>query len=216
MLTTLSVRLEWIRAKLDALKAADQRCRIFGAQDHRYVLGDPLSDEEMGGICAANGLKLPEDYAAFLRCIGNGGAGPDYGVHSLQQSLSLRGRAAGDVEFPHREAWQPLFGGHTWESLSRSGQLDDYMNRPVAEAEQEQYRQWEDDYFSDRHTQGTLQVSHVGCGHETLLVLNGWAAGQIWTDSRCASAGIVPTALSFLDWYEGWLDDSLTKARELK
>jgi hypothetical protein len=52
------------------------------------------------------------------------------------------------------------------------------------------------------------------------LVVNGEEYGNIWTDDRASDAGIRPSyelsnkeKITFLNWYELWLDNSL---KELK
>ena len=65
------------------LRAADSRRRVFGSQNHRYRLGRKLSEEELAKFEAIHGIQLPEDYRCFLALVGNGGAGPYYGLEPL-------------------------------------------------------------------------------------------------------------------------------------
>lgn len=65
------------------LRAADRGFRVFGSTQHRYRLGPVLSTESLDEFETANHLKLPEDYRDFLATIGNGGAGPFYGLEPL-------------------------------------------------------------------------------------------------------------------------------------
>jgi hypothetical protein len=60
-----------------------------------------------------------------------------------------------------------------------------------------------------REVAGTVVLCHEGCGHLHLLVVNGPAYGQVWLDSTVSDAGYAPLGVSFLDWYERWLDDVL-------
>ncbi len=69
---------------LDRLRRADRDFRVFGSTHHRYKVGARLSDAELDGFEAAHGLKLPGDYRSFLSTVGNGGAGPCYGLEPLQ------------------------------------------------------------------------------------------------------------------------------------
>jgi hypothetical protein len=65
------------------LRAADSSFRVFGSEEHRYRLGPPLSETELAAFESANGIRLPEDYRLFLAVVGNGGAGPFYGLEPL-------------------------------------------------------------------------------------------------------------------------------------
>jgi hypothetical protein len=51
--------------------------------NHRYRLGAVLSEATLAAFESANGVGLPQDYRRFLSEIGNGGAGPYYGLEPL-------------------------------------------------------------------------------------------------------------------------------------
>lgn len=58
----------------------------FGADCHKYHLAPPASEETVAAFEARFGISLPEGYRNFLLWIGNGGAGPFYGLYSLGAS----------------------------------------------------------------------------------------------------------------------------------
>jgi len=68
---------------LHRLRAADTGFRVFGSQQHLYRFGNTLPEEELAAFESANGVRLPQDYRRFLAEIGNGGAGPFYGLEPL-------------------------------------------------------------------------------------------------------------------------------------
>ena len=65
------------------LRTADERLRVFGSKQHKYRLGPVLSEAELTAFEAAHGIRLPGDYRRFLATVGNGGAGPFYGMEPL-------------------------------------------------------------------------------------------------------------------------------------
>jgi hypothetical protein len=53
---------------------------VFGVIGHHFVLNPPLTEAEVVAFEQGHQVRLPPDYRHFLTSIGNGGAGPYYGV----------------------------------------------------------------------------------------------------------------------------------------
>ncbi|MCL2714882.1 MAG: hypothetical protein FWD68_09945 [Alphaproteobacteria bacterium] len=68
---------------LRRLRARDQDFRVFGSEEQGYRLGPPLSEVELTAFEAVNGVRLPDAYRYFLATVGDGGAGPFYGLEPL-------------------------------------------------------------------------------------------------------------------------------------
>ncbi len=68
---------------LRLLRQSDSQFRVFGSKQHRYRTGAVLSEQQLLAFESANQVVLPEDYRLFLRTVGNGGAGPYYGLQRL-------------------------------------------------------------------------------------------------------------------------------------
>lgn len=99
------------------LRAADVRRRVFGSDQHGYRLGPALSEAELVSFESSQRVTLPEDYRCFLGTVGNGGAGPFYGLAPL-------GSFGRDLSkpFPLTQATDQL----TEEERERLGDRDDY------------------------------------------------------------------------------------------
>lgn len=80
-------QLKRIKHKLKQLKTLDADCNLFGAFKHRYNLNPVLSKQEIQLFENAHKVRLPEEYVAFLTEIGNGGAGPFYGLEPFEKAL---------------------------------------------------------------------------------------------------------------------------------
>lgn len=72
-----------LAALLERLRVADPKLRVFGSDNHKYRVGPVLSEADLSAFEAAHGIVLPDDYRCFLKMVGNGGAGPYYGMFPL-------------------------------------------------------------------------------------------------------------------------------------
>jgi hypothetical protein len=84
--------------------------------------------------------------------------------------------------------------------------------------ETEEFQKWEEEYFSNRHNSGSMRICHYACAIYYLLVATGKNTGQIWVDDRANGNGIYPAIskstgrrLTFLEWYDEWLTESLNQ-----
>jgi hypothetical protein len=65
---------------------------------------------------------------------------------------------------------------------------------------------------------GAIRICNYGCAIRLNLIVNGKEYNNVWTDDRANHEGIHPSyelgnteKITFLDWYELWLDNSLKK-----
>jgi len=200
-------RIKLLKDKLKELARKDGGYLIFGASKHRYHQNGRLYEPEVKSFEKRFNIVLPADYREFVLQVTNGGPGPYYGLESLEDSLyqDLDYRRKADLinpglEFPLTEAW----------------------NLKFEDMEEEQYHRMKDEqYFDNKWTNGLLRISNFGCGVSMNLVVNGSEYGNIWVDDRCNDGGIFPDRyfgnegrITFLIWYELWLDKSLKEVME--
>ena len=79
-------RPAWVSKLRGQLKRAgekDPERTRFGAGSHQYQLNSPASEEKIAGFEVRFGISLPEEFREFLRWMGDGGAGPVYGLYRL-------------------------------------------------------------------------------------------------------------------------------------
>ena len=89
---------------------------IFGADIHEFQIEPPLSETSIDSFERQYGIVLPGEYRRFLASIGNGGAGPFYGVFPLgkvDNGFNLRAWTTADIgvlskPFLFEEAWNDL------------------------------------------------------------------------------------------------------------
>jgi SMI1 / KNR4 family (SUKH-1) len=200
-----------IREMLRKLRASSDKARVFGANGHGFEVNEPLTETEVEMFERKYRITLPEDYRGFLIHVGNGGAGPAYGIFRLGEMDDIRDFARWEENdgfvgvlsepFPHTEAWNDLTDAPNYD-------FEDY-----AEIDR-QVEAFEKNYFDVKYVNGAIPICHIGCALRRWLVVTGPERGHIWCDDRADQTGLYPLQLpnadrvTFIDWYLDWLRDA--------
>lgn len=72
-----------IFAALNRLAHRDSKFAVFGAGSHPYRLNPAMPVDDVESLERHFEMSLPDDYRQFITSIGNGGAGPYYGLFRL-------------------------------------------------------------------------------------------------------------------------------------
>lgn len=75
------------------------RPAVFGSDQHQWALNEPLSEKAIADFERGLSIRLPNEYRSFITGVGNGGAGPFYGVFPLgmvDDEWSMTISASGD------------------------------------------------------------------------------------------------------------------------
>lgn len=83
--------LNEIRTKLQLLKKYDTSFAAFGSKEHQYTSHPVLSESDLADFEQRERVTLPKSYRAYLKHVGNGGAGPAYGIYSLDDARNGAG-----------------------------------------------------------------------------------------------------------------------------
>ncbi|MGJ5816343.1 SMI1/KNR4 family protein [Paludibaculum fermentans] len=217
----LAARLARIQSKLDQLRAADPALTLFGSDTHEYHLQPALPPEAVSEWEKHLGVQLPDEYRLFVTLIGDGGAGPYYGL------ISLDGPDPEDLTQPELTRkpfrWTEAFNPYDWEDPCSQEDVwcDDEEDWPDEMLEADPDGRGEEAAQPPRQiilgVPGALYICHCGCGIRFILVVNGQCRGEVWRDAQNDDAGLRPECddrgrhLGFLDWYEQWLDGDLAK-----
>lgn len=204
---------ERLLAKLRQLRAADEKLHLFGASAHKYELNGCLSKRALVRFETKYNVTLPDEYRDFLLHMGNGGAGPGYGVFPLgkhdgsgSKLVRWKERVEGQLatEFPLTAPWQPDLDAYP--DSFESDEAED------AGHERQEARQYPPEYEA-----GLLPICHHGCALRSYLVVTGQQRGQVWFDGRPDDEALRPhlvkgEGVTFMQWYEDWLDRYLREA----
>ncbi len=194
------------------LALLDPDLTVFGASGHHYQLAAPLPDDQLQIIEHRYGFTVPDDYRTFITTIGNGGAGPGYGLWPLgywsptgQHLETWEDRGWTDLPshpFQHTTPWNLAdellasapAAGAAWEALDAYAEKIDAAN-------------WQPGL-----TNGAIPIADLGCAICVLLIVTGTEHGHIWIDDRANDGGIYPAAtedhqnrMTFTDLYEDWI-----------
>ena len=203
--------------RISLKRLSDSGKHLFGADRHQFATNPTLSSGEVSAFEQRHKVALPAEYRHFISHIGNGGAGPYYGVFPLGQmdyNFEMKPWHEGDDFVGVLSAPFPLRGD--WNDLSRkpSEKLND------ANFEEEYYRQLDEfQRFYWGSLNGAFPICHMGCALRIWLVVSDEEAGQLWLDRRADYKGLSPLTLknnsraTFSSWYQEWLDDALEALR---
>ena len=161
-------QIEGIQTKLDQLRRLDpQGSILFGAAGNQYKLKHLAREELLQQFEEKFQLTLPKGYREFLLHVGNGGAGPYYGLYQLEVT---------------RFKWQKPQPGKV--SVARFSSASEYSARrwgKTAEGAEIEEVSAADAAFYAGLQQKALKICTPGCQMETLLVVEGPKRGQMWT-----------------------------------
>jgi hypothetical protein len=162
----MNTQIQRIKDKLIKAKYTDVKLKVFGAESHKYILGEPLFDEDILKFEKEYDLELPECYKTFLNNIGNGGvgfnssgAGPFYGIYPLGKNIGEL--IENTKEYLKRDCvLYPKITDEYWKGLTKKVNENDISDK---------------DYENElgKIYSGVLPLGSQGCTYIHALVLNG-------------------------------------------
>jgi SMI1 / KNR4 family (SUKH-1) len=191
--------IDEINQKLQRLREA-AFYRPIGPDYNKFELNPCLSPDEVQDFEIQHKVSLPDDYKQFLLELGNGGAGPYYGLAKLQNSHPKH-----MIALP----WtQEYWDNQPFDSLSKDFPYTGNREQDVIIADSFYDDNGDDKGSSDDNYSGMLVISHQGCTCWNLLVINGQFKGAIWEYEGSGGDldGFTNTNKDFKTWYMEWLN----------
>ncbi len=195
-----------IKSKIENLIKLDTD---FSVLDN-YDMDKALSEKEISDFEEKYNLELPIEYRKFIQHISAGKFGPFYGLLSLYDNDEHTPNLS--LDFPYTE--------DKVLNLYKELEILGYFEEKDMTEEEVLYSDKIDSTIDDLYTsalQGVKFICDEGCGMYSILILRGEAKGQVWFFDFANDVGCFPLknptskkVLNFLEWYEIWLDRSLS------
>ena len=189
-----------VRSGIAELAALDPSRTLFGAGSHDYRFAPVIDEATLASFEEKASVRLTDDYRDFITQIGNGGAGPSYGVMGFRAKDPEDYTAYERLGTPwaYTEAYNPV------EILDGDGDESEYGQEA---------------YWKAFNSDGALYLCHHGCASRSLLVVSGPCRGEVWSDEVANDAGYAPESnlagarATFRTWYVEWLEKAIAQMK---
>lgn len=195
----MNSRIHEIKEKLVLLQKVDKKFswQIFGVSRHHFK-NEKVSTIDINRFENDHRIMLPEDFKDFLLEIGHG-AGPDMGIFTLKYMHETYSEIA-----------------HALNTNSFMSHEFDFNSADAYEII-ENWKLKHGFYKRLKTANGILPIQTEGCSYYQYIVISGEQKGKIWSlnsnEFDTMPSGLTKE-LSFLDWYEDWLNSCLDKLSE--
>jgi hypothetical protein len=127
-----------IRDGLRRLRETTAPLKVFGLESHGFCTHPPLVEQTVRDFEAQHRVTLPPEYRGFLIHVGNGGAGPAYGLFKLGEMDNGSGH----------KVWTEVvdFVGVLARPFPHTGSWNDLTEEPVYDQARDNDAEWEEEY----------------------------------------------------------------------
>lgn len=196
---------------LEQARRMDPKLEMFGASAHQYRLGSPVDLAFVLSTEEAYHFRFPKDYVQFITEVGDGGAGPGYGLYPFGY---YRTEAKSAKEAKAREMYLRGLGKKLHLLPIKPEWLDDFcVPKEKYEKNPEKYLRGGRGSFNwDNGTPyGFFHLGTYGCWRNFGLITAGKRYGQVFIHDT--EGAFEPEADSFQIFYQNWLDFILDTER---
>ena len=188
---------------LKQARSIDSKCGLFGSAKHKYQLNPPIRASFVRTLEEKYGFTLPDDYFRFITEIGDGGAGPDYGIEPFADLVKKS-------QDQYAEKYQEDYRNSLKNAFAPRPMSADEIN-DFAIATQATYKKNPDKYFiyekpNDMlcNLDGFYVLGTQGCQWDFGLITAGEMRGKVFVTDNEGAYCLV--ANSFEEFYQNWLD----------
>lgn len=178
----------YIRHVISKASYEDMELKVFGWKSHAHTLQPKLSESELEVWQELLKIKLPEDYCTYITQLGNGGAGPAYGLRVL--TLDLDEDLAAPTVFSNDQSTLFNEQAREWYELDNQDDYGEYCEQ-TPENQRLSFDEW-DSLLEERYERvesylfhkGQLFIANRGCDQDLYLLLNGSHCGWCHINSK--------------------------------
>ena len=176
--TKINDQLARIKSKLTMARKYETDFKAYGASTHKYLLNPPAEHSLIEAFEEKFEVSLPEEYVGYLTQLGNGGAGPQYGITPLTTSVS--------------EFWAARYA-------------QPFKMHPRPKMKPEDPITHIDPKLFNEMLNGLHYIGEFGYTI-TCLIVKGEEKGRVaYIDEEGRCPPSLAEENSFLDWYECWV-----------
>lgn len=158
-----------IKSTLEYARLWEYDLTVFGSNGHLYCLNTPLDEEALSAWEAKHSLSLPQDYRDYLTKLGNGFAGPGYGIPPFSLELFQPAWKKPCLHAPeHAEEFD-----HLAHAIAEWYDMEEDEDGEEDDQEEALYDAWSERFNCD----GVLALGTNGCEGINGLALNGSTRG---------------------------------------
>lgn len=186
-----------IKTVLDYARLWEYDLTVFGSNGHLYCLNAVVDESALTTWETAHGLVIPQDYRDYLTKVGNGFAGPGYGITPFDL-----GRFAPEWKEPCLHA--PEFAGE-YDRLA--GEIAELIEKDTGDDQEEILY---DALYKRFNQDGVLEIGTGGCAGINAIALNGSTKGfylSLVGELEYYRVGELGTGSKpFAEWFMEWVD----------
>lgn len=187
---------ERIKILAELAHQADPENLVFGSEKHKYQFNQTLNMEVIRNFEKRTGIILPDDYKEFLTKVGNGGAGIDYGLYSIEQieqNFSTEVASDGMTLFDYNDPVEKYL-----QISSKMEELEEQYNVNA----DEQYKKLNADLI-----RGMLIIGTAGCTYDYFIMCKGVKKGYVGMLDWNMIAEKEGAPIIFDKTFSEWLED---------
>ena len=200
-------RREEVERILEQARRMDPQLEMFGVSEHQYRLGAPVDLTFVRSIEEKYHFRFPEDYVQFITEVGDGGAGPGYGLYPFSYYCT---EAESAKEANAREKYLHRLGRELRLLPIEPEWLEDFcISQEKKRKNPEKYFRGSSESFNWHNgvlygPYGFFHLGTHGCWRDFGLVTAGERYGQVFIYDTEGAFELA--ASSFQAFYQDWLD----------
>lgn len=178
--------VEYIQEAVRKAAFFDMEYKLFGSWAHAHIFKPVLNESELAAWEEIMQINLPEDYKTYLTKLGNGGAGPAYGISPFHLPLYEHLKVSSIYSDENAKLFNKV--AQEWFELSNTDEEELYEQYKQNSPQEQKlsFNEWEEQFFDKYYDEleqklmnnGQLFIANQGCSIDIYMILNGTERGK--------------------------------------